>query len=157
MTMNYLTPLSPQEQRDAGLPEIWPFAIRDKVRFAEIDALNHVNNAAYLAWYENIRVHYFQHSGLSKYRSGDPRIVIRRGEVDYLREMHQNDDYIVTVRAESFRTTSFTLYCEVWSAGALRSTFRGVIVLLNPDGSGKMALPEDFRQRIIEVDGAKPA
>jgi len=147
-------PLTEAEQRDCGLPDVWPLAIRDRVRFNELDALNHVNNAAYIVWYENIRVRYFQMVGLSTYRPDDPRIVIRRGEIDYLQEMRQNEDYVVTIRAASFRTTSFSLVSEVWSGGTLRSTFKGVIVLLRPDGAGKMVLPEEFRARIISVDGA---
>ncbi len=157
MTKTYLTPLSVDEQRDAGLPESWPFALRNMVEFSELDALNHVNNAAYLYWYENIRVRYFQHVALTKYQPDDPRIVIRRGEVDYLREMVQNEDYIVTLRTESYRNTSFTVYSEVWSSGVLRSTFRGVIVLLHPDGSGRMPLPAEFLTRIQTVDGAVKA
>jgi len=153
--MSHLVALTEAELRAAGLSRVWPLAIRDRVKFSELDALNHVNNAAYMLWYENIRVRYFQDCGLSKYRPDDPRIVIRRGEIDYLQEMVQGEDYIVTVRAGSYRTTSFSLLSEVWAGGTLRSTFKGVIVLLKPDGSGKMALPEAFRARIVAVDGAK--
>ena len=33
----------------------WSFGMRDRVRFSELDPLNHVNNAAYLSWFETVQ------------------------------------------------------------------------------------------------------
>ncbi|MCI5111075.1 MAG: acyl-CoA thioesterase [Marivita sp.] len=157
MTLTYHTPLSPDQQRAFGLPETWPLALADRVRFSELDPLNHVNNVAYLVWFEGARVTYFKHVGLSTYKNGEaePRIVIRRGEIDWLQEMRADEDYVVGTRTVDYRTTSFTLRQEIWSGGTVRATFTCVIVLLMPDGSARMPIPEYVRERFHAVDGVE--
>lgn len=154
MTLPCLVPLSPDQQRAAGVPQTWPLAVADRVRFSELDRLNHVNNTAYLVWFETIRIRYFQDWGISHYRPQDPRLVIRRTEADYLAEMHMDELYVITIRCAAFRTTSFTLHSEVWAGGTRRAAFGGVVVMLDPDGSGRYAIPPALRQRFLTVDGA---
>ena len=60
--------LTPEEQAEAGLPRVWPFAIADRVRFGEVDRLGHVNNAAYLTWYETARTAWIIEVGLSDWK-----------------------------------------------------------------------------------------
>ena len=43
MALPYITPLTPVELREAGIPEPWAFGLQDRVRFNEIDMLGHVN------------------------------------------------------------------------------------------------------------------
>jgi acyl-CoA thioester hydrolase len=156
MTLPYLTPLDADTQRAHGIAEPWPLAIADRVRFSELDPLNHVNNTAYLGWFQAIRIRYFHDWDISHYRPGDPRLVIRRAEVDYLREMRMGEDYILTARTVSFRNTSFTMDYALW-AGDLRATGSAVVVMLEPDGSAKRPLPEALRRRFVDIDGARPA
>ena len=64
----------------------WPFGMKDRVRFSELDPLNHVNNAAYASWFESARIGYVVEYGLSgmSHTKADPQIVVRRQVVDYL-------------------------------------------------------------------------
>ncbi|REC56650.1 acyl-CoA thioesterase [Rhodosalinus sediminis] len=153
MTLRYHTPLSPEEQTAAGLPAPWPFAIADRVRWGELDQLGHVNNAAYMVWFETARIRYFAERGVVGPEAGHVT-VIRRGEIDWLAEMRGEPDYVVTVRCTEIRRTSFTLESELWSEGRCTARFRCVIVLIAADRSGKVALPEALRRRFIEADGA---
>lgn len=147
-TLPYHTPLSADQQRAAGLATVWPLAVADRVRFAELDPLNHVNNVAYLTWFESARVLYFKHIGLTTYdnSTAEPRIVIRRGEMDWLLEMRADEDYVVATRTIGYRNTSFSMLQEVWAGGTKRAEFQCVIVLLQPDGSGRMPIPERIRR-----------
>ncbi|SHH78694.1 acyl-CoA thioesterase [Marivita hallyeonensis] len=152
----YHTPLSDEQQHTFGVVEAWPFALADRVRFAELDPLNHVNNVAYLTWFESARVAYFKHIGLSTYRDGahEPRIVIRRGEMDWLQEMRADEDYAVLTKAINYRNTSFTLMQQIWSGGTKRAEFLCVIVLLTADGSQRMPIPDTIRQLFdAEIEG----
>lgn len=155
----YHTPLTAAQQRAAGLPQPWPLALADRVRFAELDPLNHVNNVAYLSWFETARVRYFVQCGLTSYSrpAEEPRIVIRRGEMDWLQEMRADEDYVVTARTIGYRNTSFTMEQEIWSDRARRAAFQCVIVLLSPDGAGRMPIPPRVLSRFHEVDGVVPA
>lgn len=141
------TPLSPEQQRSAGITSVWPWAMADKVRFAELDPLNHVNNVAYLTWFESARVTYFKNIGLTTYEAPatEPRIVIRRGEMDWLQEMRAEEVYVVASRTIAYRNTSFTMAQEVWAGGTQRAAFTCVIVLLTPDGTSKQPIPDPIR------------
>ena len=154
MTLRYHTRLSADEQRVAGINPPAPFAMADKVRFGEIDMLGHVNNTAYLSWFEAVRTRYVQDYGLTNYDpKTDPRIVIRSAEIRYVKEMLLGEDYVVTARCAAFRTTSFTIDQTIWS-GDLRATFSCILVTLASDGSGRLPLPEKFKSAIKERDGA---
>ena len=155
MTLPYHTPLSPQQQADAGIARPQPLAMADQVRFSELDVLNHVNNKAYFEWFERSRIRYTQDwsiSGLDD--SAGPRIVIRSGMIRYLEEMHLNDDYIVTCGCTAYRTASFTLCQQVWAAGSMRASFDCVMVLLQQDGSGRYPIPAPLRHRFDAIDTA---
>lgn len=153
----FLTLLSPDQQRAAALPEVWPLAMADRVRFGELDMLGHVNNAAYLTWFEKLRTVCIQHSGLTHYDPvNDPRIVIRSGEIHWKKEMLRDEAYIVCARISEYRNTSFTIASEIWS-GDLRASFNCIVVTLEPDGSARRPLPQDFIARIRQSHGARPA
>ena len=129
----------------------------DRVRFSELDVLNHVNNAVYMEWFERLRIRYTQDWGISRYGSdgGDPRIVIRSGTIHYRQEMRMDEDYVVTCGCAAFRRTSFTLNQQLWAGGTLRPTLDCVLVLLQPDGSGGFPIQQDVRERMMSVDGAQ--
>ena len=155
MNIPFLTPLSASEQRAAGLSDVWPLAMADRVRFGEIDMLGHVNNAAYLTWFEKVRTIYIQRSGLTNYDpKSDPRIVIRSGEIHWVKEMLRDESYIVTARAAEYRNTSFTIHSEIW-AGDLRTRFTCVCVTLEQDGKSRRPLPQSFIEHIRSNDGAR--
>ena len=156
MTLRYHTALTPQEQLDFGLNTPQPLAIADKVRFAELDILRHVNNKAYMTWFETLRVAYGDLYTLGLYPKGEPlpRVVIRSGEVRYIEEMLMGEDYVTTAGVTAFRNTSYTIHQELWSGGRLRATFDCVIVTLYPDGAGRYPLPDAVRAHFANHDRA---
>jgi len=156
MSLIYHTPLDAETQAAFGLDPPQPLAMADRVRFSEIDALHHVNNVAYMSWFERMRIRYMQDWGISGYdREDDPRIVIRSGAIHYRQEMVLDEDYIATCGCTAWRNSSFSLKQQVWSGGVLRTTFDCVIVLLQPDGSGKYAIPAAVKKRFAAVDGGR--
>ncbi|WP_299875786.1 thioesterase family protein [uncultured Sulfitobacter sp.] len=156
MSLIYHTPLDAETQAAFGLDPPQPLAMADRVRFSEIDALHHVNNVAYMSWFERMRIRYMQDWGISGYdREDDPRIVIRSGAIHYRQEMVLDEDYIATCGCTAWRNSSFSLKQQVWSGAVLRTTFDCVIVLLQPDGSGKYAIPAAVKKRFAAVDGAR--
>lgn len=158
MIETYHTPLTASQQAALGITPPQPLALADRVRFSELDVLNHVNNAVYMEWFERLRIRYIMDWGLSGFdRADDPRIVLRSGEIHYRQEMRMDEDYVVTCGCTAWRNTSFSLLQQVWSGGTLRTSFDCVIVLLTPDGSGRLPIPEPVRERFAQVDVARPA
>lgn len=155
MTAPYLTFLDAEGLAREGIPDGWSFGMADRVRFAELDALNHVNNAAYLSWFEALRVHYVSAYGLSDYRPEDPELVLRDVACRYHAPMFLNERYIVTARTARYRRTSFTMEYAVF-AETLRATGSAVIVCLARDGSGRAPLADAVVGAFRARDGAVP-
>lgn len=157
MEIKYLTPLSPEEQLAQGLDQAKPLALADRVRFSELDILHHVNNKAYLGWFETARVRYFD-MYCAPYFEGmaPPRNVLRNANVHYMQEMVLDEPYITTSRVIGFRNTSYVMEQQIWS-GTLRATLEAVMVLRTPDGSAGYPLPASLKQHFISQDGAGPA
>jgi acyl-CoA thioester hydrolase len=151
----YLTPLSADDLRRSGVPAPWAFGQADRVRFYELDALNHVNNTAYLRWFETLRVLYMMDYGLTGYGPEDPNFVVRSLACDYLAPMFLNDDYVVAARCESFRTTSFRKEYSVWRDGRLCATGSAVVVMTDRTGERKQPLTDAQRETFVIRDGAR--
>lgn len=156
--LRYHTELDAAALRGLGIPEPWGFGLADRVRFGEIDALGHVNNTAYLTWFESFRLPYLEARGVTDYGPGSPRLVLKRATCDYRAEMFNGMDYVVTGRTVAMRRTSFTMAYAVWLPDAqgatCTATGEAIIVLLNPDGPGRLPIPEAGRRAFIERDGA---
>ena len=153
MTLPYITPLTAQQLRSVGIAEPWAFGMQDLVRFGEVDSLNHVNNVAYLRWYETLRVHYLDHYDLYNLSGPDPKIVLKSATIDYRAEVKRGDTYINVTRAVEMRNTSFSMEYATIVDGQVTTTGTGIIVLLNADNT-KRPLPGALRETLIARDGA---
>ncbi|MDB2369202.1 acyl-CoA thioesterase [Octadecabacter sp.] len=144
----YLTPLDVAQLRGAGIPAPWTFGVADRVRFAEIDALNHVNNVVYLRWYETLRVQYLEHFDLYTLAGPNPKIVVKTLGLDYKAEVARGASYINVARTTQMRTTSFTQEYATYVDGHLTTTGHCVVVLLNQDNT-KRPLPDALRDLFL--------
>ncbi len=152
----FLTPLGPKQLRDAGVPAPWTFGMADRVRFGELDALNHVNNVVYLRWYETLRVVYIEHYNFYELIGPDPKLVIKSASLDYKAEVHRGAEYINVARTVEMRNTSFTMEYATFVDGKITTTGGAVTVILNADNT-KRPLPDALRQNLITRDGAVQA
>jgi acyl-CoA thioester hydrolase len=99
------------------------------VRWSDLDAFGHVNNARFLTLFEEARVALMfvgaKEAGLTSFEEG---IVIYRHEVDYLRPV----DYGPVVRIEMWisemRASRFTVSYELFDDGKLASRAASVCV-----------------------------
>jgi len=153
MNVPFLTPLHETDLRAAGIPAPWTFGMADKVRFGEVDALQHVNNAVYLKWFENLRILYFSDLTIWTADGARPKVVLRNIGLDYRSEVRLNDTYILTGRTTKIGNSSFTMEYGVWANGRLATTSHAVLVMLNEDNT-KRVIPDSIRQQFIDRDGA---
>ena len=150
----FLIPLSASALAGRGVPSEWRFGMADRVRFAELDALKHVNHAAYLAWFEMLRVHYVRDIGLRSYDlASGPDIVLKSIDCQYHAPMFLSEEYIVTARTVSFRRSSFRMRYAV-CAPDLRVEGAALSVLLERDTGSKAAIPGPVRDAFVARDNA---
>jgi acyl-CoA thioester hydrolase len=151
-----LVPLRGPELRRLGIPEPWTFGQADRVRFFELDVLDHVNNARYLSWFESLRVAYLREYGVSDYSERDrPALVLKRVGVSFHAPLHLEDVYVVTGRTRSFRRTSWVMDYAVWSEGGrLCAEGDALIVHMERDAVTRAPLTDGMRAAFTERDGA---
>ncbi|SMR71816.1 acyl-CoA thioester hydrolase [Aliiroseovarius halocynthiae] len=152
-----VTPLTAQKLRQAGVPEGWNFGQMDRVRFHELDALNHVNNITYLRWFEDIRIPYFHAYAVTSYDGrDDPQVVLATNFARYFKPMFLGETYVIAARATSFRNSSFVLEYGIFVDGELRCGGETVIVTLEQDGKTKRVLSSEVIAALT-ADGASKA
>jgi acyl-CoA thioester hydrolase len=99
------------------------------VRWSDMDAYGHVNNARMLTLYEEARVALMfkgaSEAGLTSFVEG---VVISRHEVDYLRPVDYADPVRIELWLEEIRPSRFTIAYEMFDADALASRARSVCV-----------------------------
>jgi len=72
--------------------------LKIKVRFADLDAMRHVNNAAYLTYLEEARIDYFNSLFHRNKKRLDFEAVVARIEIDYLHPVVLGDEIEVYTR-----------------------------------------------------------
>ncbi|HEY7410800.1 MAG TPA: thioesterase family protein [Vicinamibacteria bacterium] len=121
-----------------------------EVRFRDLDAIGHVNNAVYLTYLESARLAWWrQVSGRERYD-----MMLARAEVDYRSPVVFGESLAVGVRCASIKRSSFVLELEVREreTGRLVAEARKVCVHFD-HGAGRSApLPADLRARFRAQD-----
>jgi acyl-CoA thioester hydrolase len=99
------------------------------VRWSDLDAYGHVNNARVLTLYEEARVAMMfvdaREAGLTSFEEG---IVISRHEIDYLRPIDYGRDVRIEMWIEELRPSRFTVVYQLFAGDALASRARSVCV-----------------------------
>jgi acyl-CoA thioester hydrolase len=123
------------------------------VRFRDLDALGHVNNAVYLTYLESARIAYWLHvtrrSGLDALD-----MILARVEIDYRSPLSYGEAVDVTVRCVSMRRSSFVLEFKATERGSGRLVAEARKVLVHYDyrASRSLALPPKLRELLRAQD-----
>ncbi|MGC8904185.1 acyl-CoA thioesterase [Thermus sp.] len=129
--------------------EGFPVVVPVQVRFRDLDALGHVNNAVYLTYFEVARVAYFRRLKEDWLERG--HFILARAEVDFLRPILLEDPVVVGVRVVRLGRSSFEMEYRVEARGEEAARGRTVQVWL--EGGRPAPLPEAIRERIRALEG----
>ncbi|MGR3513775.1 MAG: acyl-CoA thioesterase [Paracoccaceae bacterium] len=152
---DYLAPLDRSALTALGV-DGFAYGYADRVRFHELDALNHVNNTVFLRWFETIRVRYLVDYGLSSYAAADdPQLVVRRVTADYLSPVLMGQDYVVTARTTLVKPSSFLMEYGLFVETRLVATGEAVVVSLSPDGAARQQHRPAAIEAMVTRDGAQ--
>lgn len=105
------------------------YTYRCALRWSDMDAYGHVNNARFLTLYEEARVALMfnaaRDAGLTSFEDG---VVISRHEVDYLRPVDYGDPVRIELWIEQIRPSRFIVAYELFDGDELASRARSVCV-----------------------------
>ena len=128
------------------------------VRWGDMDAFGHVNNAKYFTYCESARIRYFEELDLEAYReheSHGPAVV--SATCNFIRQVHYPATLDVGVRAAKIGRSSFTLdYVILRPPFLVEEPARGDLNLaVNADSpKGTMATYADFASFVLDqVEG----
>lgn len=122
-----------------------------QVRFRDLDAYNHVNNAVYLTYFEEARIAFITSIGMRSLFSRERSTVIAHAEIDYRAPAQLGDRLDIEVSTGEIRNTSYELCYRITrqSDGALIATGKTVQVCFNFVLNAPTRLPEEWRALLL--------
>jgi acyl-CoA thioester hydrolase len=127
------------------------------LRFVDMDAFGHVNNANYLTFFEQARVRYFDDVTGWDYKTSKQGIIMARAEIDFRVPLFFRDEVIVYTRCSAIGTKSLTNEYQMFRRSrdgeVLVSSGRTVAVAFNYDSGTTIPVPESWRKAISQFEG----
>ena len=127
--------------------EGFDFVHRETVRFRDLDAKGHVNNAVYLTYMESARVAFVAHAGAV---SGldELSFIVARIEIDFRAPVELGQEVEVGVRPARFGMKSFELEYELRAGGRLVAEAKSVCVGYDYESGETVPIPEAWREQL---------
>jgi acyl-CoA thioester hydrolase len=127
-----------------------------QVRFRDLDAFGHVNNAVYFTFMEMARVEYFRQIGLLK--PGEfpsPFFIIAEATCQYKAPIDMETPLVVQVRVSRLGHSSFDMEYRLLHevSGAVLAVGRTVQVAFDYDAKRSVPLPDEWRAAIAQLEG----
>ncbi len=131
----------------------WTIRRPHRIRWSECDLYAHVNHAAYLTLFEDLRIQHWQALTGAVVAPDAPNPVVAQIEARYLRAVGFQDAVELCCRVASFRRTSYVQDYAMLKDGEPCCTARAVIVITRQDTGEKVPLWEAIRAKLL-AEGA---
>lgn len=124
------------------------------VRWADMDAFAHVNNAVYFTYCESARMALFNRLGLDKLREHErhgPALV--HAACDFHRQVHHPAELETGVRVSEVGRRSFTLEYAIFVAGepVVVAEGKSVVVWVDYDAGRAAPMPAALRETLVRA------
>jgi len=103
---------------------------QDIIRFADLDILGHVNNVAYMVYFETGRVAFLEQLGglPPRDREQQPTFVLARVAADYIEELYYPGSVDIGTAVRHVGTSSFHLGHGIFRDGVCKAVATSVLV-----------------------------
>jgi acyl-CoA thioester hydrolase len=126
-----------------------PFVTPIQVRWRDIDAKNHVNNAAIVTYLETARTELWR----QRFGGGiDIPFVVARVEVDYRRQLTIDDDVRIGLWIEDLKGASYAFVYRIEADGEHAVDARTVMAHVGPTGR-PTRIPTELRAKLETLLG----
>ena len=124
------------------------------VRWGDMDAFGHVNNAAYFTYCESARIRYFERIGISAARPAGEGPAVVSASCNFRRQVRHPATLEVGVRVSKVGNSSFTLEYGLYLEGLEDLVADGISVAVWMDylRERSKTLPEAHRRSIEGLD-----
>jgi len=137
------------------LDDRFAFSTTFDVRWRDLDALAHVNNAVYFTYLEHARVHYLRHLGLAPDDPTGIGIIMAEANCRYRSPLQLAERVTVQIRIAELRSSSFTFeYTITGGDGRLAATASTVQVCYDYEAARPVRIPRFWREAITAFEPA---
>jgi acyl-CoA thioester hydrolase len=119
-----------------------PFVHHETVRFRDLDAMGHLNNAVYATFLEQARMAYLEPQG-AKVRS----MILARLEIDFRAPVELGETVSITVTPTRVGTKSFDLEYVLTVGSRTVAEAKTVLVAYDYDNAQSIEIPTNWKER----------
>ena len=125
------------------------------VRFSDLDAMGHVNNARYLTFYEEGRSAWFRDcAGMPPESTAYP-VIVARVELDFLLPILPGENVYVANRCSGFGGKSMTIKGLIsldHKLERIASRYTCTMVYYDYEKGVSIPIPQSFKERVIKYE-----
>jgi acyl-CoA thioester hydrolase len=129
----------------------YSFETEIDVRFRDLDAMGHVNNAVYATYMEEARTAYF--AAVVDRKLSETPSVLANLELQFRQSVTLGEDLTVAVRVPELGESSIPMEYEMRVDGEVAATGEAVQVVLDPETEEPQAIPGEWREKIEAFEG----
>jgi acyl-CoA thioester hydrolase len=122
------------------------------VRWNDLDAFGHINNANYLTFIQEVRADFTWYSRIAKgLKPMFADMVVARAEIDYLEPIYAGGFEIdIAIWVSKIGNSSFTLEYELTSKAGVHARARTIQVAVNMESKKSRAINEEERELLTQ-------
>jgi acyl-CoA thioester hydrolase len=128
------------------------YEVEMEVRFRDIDAMGHVNNAVYSTYLEQARVEYISDVIGEEIFEGTG-VVIADLHIDFERPIEYEESVVITVGAGELGSSSIPIEHEIRADGEVVATAKTLMVTIDRETGASCSMPDRWRERIDAHEG----
>lgn len=121
---------------------------RLQVRFSDCDMMQHVNNAVYLNYFEEARIHYFRQMLGIDWDWKKTGVILRKNELEYLKPVFLHEPVEIFVYLKHVGEKSFTLSYEVKVLNEVKTTGSSVLVCYDSVNKCSIPIPQRMKEAL---------
>ncbi len=136
--------------------DLFTFHYPIQIRWADIDALNHVNNAVYLSYFEQARIDYFREAVAWNWE--EVGMILAKSCIDYHKPLLARDQAEVWLRVSKLGNKSFEMENKVVRTKAgqteIITSCTSVIVTYDYRNEITVPIPDYVRKAVLDREKA---
>ena len=137
--------------------ELFRFASTTEVRWRDLDAMRHVNNAVYFTYMEQGRVHYLREMGLVPDDPGDIGFILAEARCQFRSPLMLGEQVTIRIRVSKLGHSSFVFeYRLEGEDGRLAAEAHTTQVFYDYQKGRAVPLSSDWRRAIASYEPGLP-